>query len=142
MMVEQRLRQVYEQLSPSSETADLTEDAIRALDPAKLKHALMSLLCWIALTKHGVVVYTRTGAIIAANYDESELLRYKTVGGARLVGEPTVASAACCPEWFPCPERFVLGRRHVLGNSALGMADAELLPFAELPNQKENPRYA
>lgn len=142
MMVEHRLRQVHEQLSQSSETANLTDDAIRDLAPLRLKHALMSLLCWIALTKHGVVVYTRTGAVIAANYDESELLRYKTAGGARLVGEPTVASAACCAQWFPCPERFVVGRRHVLGNSALGMGDSELLPFSELPSQKENRRHA
>jgi DNA invertase Pin-like site-specific DNA recombinase len=129
-VLEQRLRQVQEKLSQAAEADGLADKTVRELSPAKLKQTLMTLLRWVALTKEGVVCYTRTGAVIAAHYDESQLLGYKAAGGARLVGEPSVASAACCAEWFACPQLFVQGRRHVLGNSALGLADTELLPFA------------
>jgi hypothetical protein len=127
--VEQRLRQVQEQLSQAAQADGLTDETVRELSPVKLKKVLMTLLRWIALTKEGVVAYSRTGAVIAATFDESQLSGYKAAGGARLVSEPSVASAACCDTWFPCPQMFVQGRRHVLGDSAIQLADSEFLPF-------------
>lgn len=130
-VVEQRLRQVQEELSKASDKDGMTNDEVRSMSPMKVKDALSKLLRWIALTKEGVVAYTMTGAVVAAAWDESDLGRYKTAGGARRVEEPTVASLAICAQWFPCPAEFVRGRRHVLGGSAAHVPDADLMPFVE-----------
>lgn len=118
------------------------EDLLSAKDKSRMKQALMSFLNWIALTKEGVVAYTKSGAIIAAFYDGSTLSGYKRHGAFRRVEAPSARAAACCAEWFPCPTRFVEGRRYVLGAAAGGLSNSDILPFAIESSEAEEQQDA
>jgi hypothetical protein len=129
--VEGRLREIAEKQRFDGDAQGGQLDDISAGDKGAVKAILRRLLQWIALTKHGAVVLTSTGAVFAASYDEGAVKTYKTRGGVRRLRSPSVADAACCSTWFPCPAEFIRGRRHVLGALADAMADSNLLPFAK-----------
>jgi DNA invertase Pin-like site-specific DNA recombinase len=131
----ERLRDRIDAQARAIEVPD--EDLLGAKDKSRMKQALMSFLNWIALTKGGVVAYTKSGAIIAASYDGSTLTGYKRQGAFRRVEAPSARAAVGCAEWFPCPKRFVEGRRYVLGAVTAGLSDSDILPFVIWPRGDE-----
>lgn len=128
---ESRLREIAEKKRVDCDAQGGQLGDITAMDKGAVKAILRRLLQWVALTRHGAVALTSTGAVFAASYDDGAVKTYKTKGGVRRLTVPSVTDAACCSTWFQCPAEFIRGRRHALGALADGMADSSLLPFVK-----------
>ena len=97
-------------------------------DPGLLQDALNRCLHWIALTKEGVVAYSKLNRYIAGRYvmgpNDAEGRRQ-----GRTVAPPDLETISECSAWFTDPSEFIAGRRYALGDAASRLTDIDLLPF-------------
>jgi hypothetical protein len=123
--LEREVDSLRERIRHIEEPIDLVPLSLESVCSDRLREALRRAVKFIAVSRQGVTVLTRSGSYLTAPIIDRDLSIYSEADNRRRIS-PTVSPGD--PSWIPNHDKFISGRRRSLGKSSDRLAGEQLLP--------------